>query len=1167
MVARRQVALLLVAARDIAGMSDVYRVRADRRHADARQRRSITHEYWAAPSPTDEHDRLHGARRDGAQWWRHGHSHIDESEIWLVHIRRRRMPQLRSRHDRRARRALWPMWSPRRRDALLHVRSRRGSENIWTRAAQRWRGATAHALHETAACCGRPSRTTAGRSSSSATSASGRSTSPAARRSEVADHAARCAGRSRRRAPDAHRWLPVSSALSPDGKKVAFVAHGEVFAASAKDGGDATRVTTTPEREEQIAWAPDSRRLVYSRDRDGAVAHLPLRLRHARRDAAHRRRRERRLADVVARRQARSRSCATRRELRVLDVATKQDRSARDGIARAARHSCPITPIAWSPDSQWIAYLTGGRRSNSRTSSCRRRRRRRRRAPVSFPAERQTADLSSWSPDGTYLLFDTAQRTEDGADRAHRSRPAHAEVPRGSVPRSLPRNRTRPAGTPTSSPRRRASSRRSATRATVRADSTRGARPTDRRDDRLRRHSPARQLLPSASTWRRRRSAPTARRCCSIARAAGQTNLYVYSLDELSREPASRGSSRRRPASRARAVLARQQGGLLPRERARSTSSTSSRGDAHRRRHARSWTSTSRARSWRCSTRRGAFLRDNFFDPKMHGVDWKARATHEYEPYVARRASTGRDAPHHEPHGRRAERVALGHQRPELVAAADTRPARRALRPRRVRARRQAARSARSSRSARRRWPAINARRLPASPSTARASTRTRTSTRCSLYTIGKPRRAHGQRERRRERRRATSRVRPVNVGTEAGCSIAIGSRAPRLRRTGSATADSATCTCRTWAQARSTSSTSISTPRTRHAKASSSTSATTTAASSTRTRSTCFARRGYLQFTPRGLRTVPGRSIARPACAREADGARHQPALAVRRRGFHEGYRALKLGKVVGEPTAGWIIYTSNVTLLDGSSASACRSRASPTRTGRTWRCIRGRSTCWSATDRRELQREGFAARCGGRRAAQAHDENRSTVIANNNMTRVILRSMATKDLLILAVGAAVVCVASTAGAQRQVPAAVQHNFDLVRPLFSGQKAYDQTAFMDQYFRWPGNTGFNASIHRVEGILKAAGYVEESSAKPGEILTYRIEHRPMRTPAWEPVDATVTIGGEGGPAAFRHQSQHAGDQFVFDARHWRVRASRRRGQGQRRRLRQGVGQRKDRAR
>ncbi|MBS0331147.1 MAG: hypothetical protein JSS35_00130, partial [Proteobacteria bacterium] len=34
----------------------------------------------------------------------------------------------------------------------------------------------------------------------------------------------------------------------------------------------------------------------------------------------------------------------------------------------------------------------------------------------------------------------------------------------------------------------------------------------------------------------------------------------------------------------------------------------------------------------------------------------------------------------------------------------------------------------------------------------------------------------------------------------------------------------------------------------------------------------------------------------------------------------FTEGYRTLKLGKVVGVPTAGWIIYTSNVPLVDGS-------------------------------------------------------------------------------------------------------------------------------------------------------------------------------------------------------------------------------------------------------
>jgi hypothetical protein len=126
-------------------------------------------------------------------------------------------------------------------------------------------------------------------------------------------------------------------------------------------------------------------------------------------------------------------------------------------------------------------------------------------------------------------------------------------------------------------------------------------------------------------------------------------------------------------------------------------------------------------------------------------------------------------------------------------------------------------------------------------------------------------------------------------------------------------------------------------------------------------------------------------------------------------------------------------------------------------------------------------------------------------------------------KDLLsrsrILAC-ALVIAGACSVGAQfrPQTPDAVRHYLELTRPVFSGQRAYDQVAFMDQYFRWPGNTGFNASILRVEDILKAAGYVEESKAPKGAVLTYRIEHRPLRQPAWDPVGASVTIVGESSP-------------------------------------------------
>ncbi|MGH8183668.1 MAG: hypothetical protein ACREPH_08420 [Rhodanobacteraceae bacterium] len=58
-------------------------------------------------------------------------------------------------------------------------------------------------------------------------------------------------------------------ALSPYGKKVAFVAHGEVFAADADKGGDAVRVTAAPGEVYGVAWAPDSRRIVYGAFRGG----------------------------------------------------------------------------------------------------------------------------------------------------------------------------------------------------------------------------------------------------------------------------------------------------------------------------------------------------------------------------------------------------------------------------------------------------------------------------------------------------------------------------------------------------------------------------------------------------------------------------------------------------------------------------------------------------------------------------------------------------------------------------------------------------------------------------------------------------------------------------------------------------------------------------------
>ena len=89
---------------------------------------------------------------------------------------------------------------------------------------------------------------------------------------------------------------------------------------------------------------------------------------------------------------------------------------------------------------------------------------------------------------------------------------------------------------------------------------------------------------------------------------------------------------------------------------------------------------------------------------------------------------------------------------------------------------------------------------------------------------------------------------------------------------------------------------------------------------------------------------------------------------------------------------------------------------------------------------------------------------------------------------------------------------------FKLTRAGFNANNAYETTAFVEKYFRLPGNTGFNASIYYVENILKKAGFVQQQSDEFEAPLTYRIEKRKMKGKAWEPINASVTIVGQTQP-------------------------------------------------
>ena len=89
---------------------------------------------------------------------------------------------------------------------------------------------------------------------------------------------------------------------------------------------------------------------------------------------------------------------------------------------------------------------------------------------------------------------------------------------------------------------------------------------------------------------------------------------------------------------------------------------------------------------------------------------------------------------------------------------------------------------------------------------------------------------------------------------------------------------------------------------------------------------------------------------------------------------------------------------------------------------------------------------------------------------------------------------------------------------FKLTRAGFKENNAYETTAFVEKYFRVPGNTGFNASIRNVESILKKAGFAEQKQNESEAPLTYRIEKRAMKNKTWEPVNANIDIVGETQP-------------------------------------------------
>ncbi len=335
-----------------------------------------------------------------AQWWRKGHSHLDESEIVLCHPGA--PPTYTSVTDGQAK-ELWPMWNPDGK-TLYYVSDRSGAENIWTKPL----GGAAHEV----------THFRDGRVLWPAISNDGRTIvferDFGIWKLNVASGEAARVSVNLRGAPAGetaeHRSLTNGFdelALSPDGKKVGFVVHGQVFAASAKDGGDAARVTNSSGAENQIAWTPDSKQLAYVSDREDTPHIFSYDFPYANRNSVDARCATRHAAAIFARRKNAGLFALSA----TVDRARYDHQAGTRGGHRPPRSAAArfCTPFMWSPDSRWLALMPASEKNfrNVTIASA---------AggdakPISFLAN-TFGDYVTWSPDGTYILFNTTQRTE-----------------------------------------------------------------------------------------------------------------------------------------------------------------------------------------------------------------------------------------------------------------------------------------------------------------------------------------------------------------------------------------------------------------------------------------------------------------------------------------------------------------------------------------------------------------------------------------------------------------------------------------------------------------------------------------------------------------------------------------------------------------------------------
>ncbi len=541
-------------ANDVANQGDIFRVRSTGGTPLEVSRERYLYEFESTPLPDGKAIVLVAKGISAGQWWRKGHAHIDETELWLKPIDSSTYKMILPADAKHA----WPMASPDGK-TLFFMSDKSGAENIWrldlasSTAKQISNFTNGRCLWPTLSKDGKTILfernfavwkldTASGKTSEVNISLRGTPAAPSLTHMQIA------------------AWNNL--ALSPDGKKIAVAAHGDIFAASSRDGGEPQRITATDAAETAPIWSPDSTKLVYLSERDGGASlYLYDFATNTERALTHG-------LDIDGSPawSPDGKSIAylrNRKQLHVMTLAGTTDKV----IASGEINEYGQAKLAWSPDSHWIVYVPTGVDGFTNLSAVP--------AdgsapaqPITFLANGENASRIAWSPDGTYILFDTAQRSEV-AQLARVDLVPHVPKFREDQFRELFRSQstpgapdTAPGTTPSEAPadtipkpnlsfRSEAEESASLTPSIADADTptqTAGPRqrpgttPTPKKieptkivfagiRDRL-------TFLPITLPVRNPIISPDGKTLAFTAEDAGHSNIYTYSLDELSREPA-----------------------------------------------------------------------------------------------------------------------------------------------------------------------------------------------------------------------------------------------------------------------------------------------------------------------------------------------------------------------------------------------------------------------------------------------------------------------------------------------------------------------------------------------------------------------------------------------------------------------------------------------------